>query len=146
MMKEGNSWLKEGSPPKSGLLFWALFCSGSGRDWPRALGSLGADIRGLWKETVSESRGKVMLELRHPRLWPLPTATGKAQNMRDNGLPAPPPSLPRCHWPLTLSVLPVAQSAPWGGLGSSRDYFSIFWGVVTTTEKTQLSPGELMAD
>ena len=112
---------------------------------PRALGSLGADIRGLWKDTVPESRGKVM-EPRNPRLWPLPTATGKAQNMRDNGLPAPPPSLPRCHWPLTLSVLPVAQSAPWGGLGEPRDYFSIFWGVVTTTEKTQLSLGDLMAD
>lgn len=32
---ERRELLAEGrEPPKSGLLFWALFCSGSGRDWP----------------------------------------------------------------------------------------------------------------
>lgn len=65
---------------------------------------------------------------RHPDFGLCPMLSGKAQNIKITGLLFPPPGLPWCDWPSTLSVLPVLHSAARGGLGALQDYFSIFWG------------------
>ena len=81
-MKEGNSWLKEGRPQGFGLFFWVLFCSGSGRDPAKGPGLSWSRHPGLGKETVPASRGKVMPESQHPRLWPLPIDWKSAKQER----------------------------------------------------------------
>lgn len=123
LLEEGTASAKAGAGPLDFILCWMWTGPGQG---PSAL--LEPGVQGLGGELVSESREEVMAELRHPRLWPLPTAGWKSTKHRDNGLPAPPPGLPWPHWPLTLSVFPVPQSAPRGGLGVPQDYFSMFWG------------------
>ena len=84
-------------------------------------------ILGHRTETVAESRGEVMAELRHPDFGLCPLPARKAQNTEITVFPPfPQPA------PVSLVLNPVHLACPpigsQGRAGSSGAYFSIFWG------------------
>lgn len=108
-----RGWIGGCQPPREGS-FWQEGAT-SAKAWAVPLGFvlsrrwtgpsqgpwalLEPGVPGLRGETVPGSRGEVMAKLRHPRLWPLPTAGQESTKHQDNGLPSLPPACPGATGP-----------------------------------------------